>query len=325
MKACTLLAFVFVGVCLGADQEPSSTTQGREPTYQGKTASRWAELTSDESVIVRRRAALALGTFGADAKAAVPALTELLKDGDARVRSYAASALGKIGPEAKAATAALTAMLKDKDPKVQQAATEALEKIKEEKNKGGGRATIVFDKTEYLHRWSQKGQHEFTPSGQEDLSKWTDMLTIVVYRDVADAEGLASVANKVLEMYKSHKGLVLRTNSVPRTAEKPAEHLIAVVLAGPKFLEAVQARFVLTNKKGFAIIHSHRVYGKGPGPAMSDWLKNHGAALEKVLMEWKLTVPVVNDLLKHEDKQAGARSGGAADSGSVPPTSRKEN
>jgi hypothetical protein len=146
--------------------------------------------------------------------------------------------------------------------------------------------TLNFNQTDYLHRWSQNDQHEFTPPGQEDLSKWTDMLTINFYQHVTDGEALATVANQVLENYKTQKGIVLRTASVPRSNEKPAEHLIAVVFGRPNFLEAVQARFKLVNGKGVSIIYSHRVYGKKVGPEMSAWLENNGPSIEKVLMAW---------------------------------------
>jgi hypothetical protein len=147
--------------------------------------------------------------------------------------------------------------------------------------------TLNFNRTEYVHRWSQNDQHEFTPPGQEDLSKWTDMLTVNFYPQVNDGEGLASVANQVLENYKAHNGRVLRTISVPRTVEKPAEHLIVVVFGRPTFLEAVQARFKLVNGKGVSIIYSHRAYGKDVGPEMSAWLKSNGPSIEKVLMAWE--------------------------------------
>jgi len=42
-------------------------------------------------------------------------------------------------------------------------------------------------------------------------------------------------ANAVLENYKSHGGRVVGTDSVPRTPDRPAEHFIAVVLAGQIF------------------------------------------------------------------------------------------
>jgi len=63
-------------------------------------------------------------------------------------------------------------------------------------------------------------QHEFTPEGQEDLENWSDMITINVYPDAHDGEALATKANAVLENYKSHKGKVLRTSSIPRTSKQ---------------------------------------------------------------------------------------------------------
>lgn len=153
--------------------------------------------------------------------------------------------------------------------------------------KGAAGMTLSFNQTNYVHRWSQNDQHEFTPSGQDDLSKWTDMLTINFYPEANDGEGLALIANQVLETYKTQNGKVLKTNSVPRTVKQPAEHLIVAVFGRPEFLEAVEARFKMVNGRGVSIIYSHRVYGKDAGPTMSDWLKAHGPATEKTLMAWQ--------------------------------------
>ena len=166
---------------------------------------------------------------------------------------------------------------------------------KEAETKSG--ITLNFNQNEYVYRWSQNDLHEFTPPGQGDLSKWTDMLTINFYPQVNEGEGLALVANQVLENYKTQRGRVLRTVSVPRTINKPAEHLIAVVFGRPTFLEAVQARFKLVNGKGVSIIYSHRVYGKEVGPEMSTWLKDHGASTENALMAWEFP-PSLDSLQK---------------------------
>ena len=40
---------------------------------------------------------------------------------------------------------------------------------------------FVFRGVSYFHRWSQKEQHEFTPEKQEDLKKWSDMMTVNGY------------------------------------------------------------------------------------------------------------------------------------------------
>lgn len=101
--------------------------------------------------------------------------------------------------------------------------------------------TIRYNGKEFVHRWSKDNQHEFTPTGQEDLASWTDMLTLVAYHDVYDGQDLAAVSNKVLSDSKS-RGKILKTDSRRRTLQRPAEHLIIAVLLDPMFLEAVFAR-----------------------------------------------------------------------------------
>jgi hypothetical protein len=151
---------------------------------------------------------------------------------------------------------------------------------------GPAKSAFVFGGVGYLHRWSMNHQHEFTPDGQEDLEKWSDMITINVYPDAHDGEALATKANAVLENYKSHQGKVLRTSSVLRTPKQPAEHFIAVVFGRPNFIEVALARFKLVDGLGCSIVYSHRIYGEKIGDQMSAWLKNNGAEREKALMEW---------------------------------------
>lgn len=145
---------------------------------------------------------------------------------------------------------------------------------------------FVFRDVGYFHRWSQNEQHEFTPDKQEDLKKWSDMMTVNGYPDVDDGDGLAATANAVLENYKKHEAKVLKTNSVPRTADRPAEHFIAVVFGRPDFIEVAFARFKLVDEKGFSFVYSHRIYGEKIGDQMSAWLSAHGEAVERALMEW---------------------------------------
>lgn len=146
--------------------------------------------------------------------------------------------------------------------------------------------SFVFNGVGYFHRWSKSDQHEFTPEKQEDLAKWSDMLTINGYPRVNDGEGLAATANAVLENYKSHQARVLKTRSVPRTADRPAEHLIAVIFTRPNFSEVAFARFKLMEGKGCSLVYSHRIYGERTADEMSAWLSANGQEVEKTLMEW---------------------------------------
>jgi hypothetical protein len=145
---------------------------------------------------------------------------------------------------------------------------------------------FVFGGVGYFHRWSKDDQHEFTPEKQEDLNKWSEMITVNGYPDVGDGEHLAAAANAVLENYKNHQARVLKTRSVPRTADRPAEHLIAVVFTRPDFIEVAFARFKLVEGKGCSVVYSHRIYGEKIGDQMSAWLSANGEEIEKALMEW---------------------------------------
>lgn len=145
---------------------------------------------------------------------------------------------------------------------------------------------FVFGKVDYFHRWSQNEQHEFTPAKQEDLERWSDMITVNGYPDVADGEQLATRANAVLENYKNHQAKVLKTRSVPRTPEQPAEHLITVMFIRPDFVEVALARFKLLDGKGCSLVYSHRIYGSEAEDEMETWLSTHGQACETTLMEW---------------------------------------
>jgi len=141
-----------------------------------------------------------------------------------------------------------------------------------------------FSGAEYFHRYSKDDMHEYTPGGQEDLKRWSDMVTTRLYKNVKDGEGLAATANTVLETYKANKAVVVRTDSVPRTPTKPAEHLIVVLFPRKDLIEAVFARFKIQDGAGAAVIYSHRIYGTKAGNDMSTWLKKNGQATEKTLM-----------------------------------------
>ena len=149
----------------------------------------------------------------------------------------------------------------------------------------GSLMTLDFAGTTYLHRWSQKGQNEFTPAPQADLDKWQDMVTLNVYDGVTQAEQLANVANNVLVAYQK-AGLIVRANSLPAAPGHPAQHMIVAVLSAPGVRELVFTRFVLTPEAGMAIVYSHRVYGMQPDAAASAWFKANDLAMEKALAAW---------------------------------------
>ena len=146
-----------------------------------------------------------------------------------------------------------------------------------------------FRQMDYFHRWSKNDQHEYTPDKQEDLDRWTDMITINDYPDVHDGDGLAATANTVLGNYKGAEGKILKTSSVPRTADWPAEHFIAVMFTRPAFIEIAFARFKLRQSRAQSFVYSHRFYGDKKSDEANAWVKANTAAVEKELLEWKFS------------------------------------
>jgi len=147
-------------------------------------------------------------------------------------------------------------------------------------------AKISFNGTDFLHRWSQNGQNEFTPAGEEDLNAWKSMVTINVHDEARNGDQLAQLANQVLGRYQAN-GRVLRTDSKPRTKDHEAEHFASVIFASPTAIEAAFARMLLVEKRGVVVVYSHRIYGAKVGDQMSAWLAQNGPLVEKALMAWE--------------------------------------
>ena len=151
--------------------------------------------------------------------------------------------------------------------------------------------TLALAGVEYEHRWSRNGQNEYTPAGQEDLERWRDMLSLVVRADVADAEGLAAVANGLLEDYRK-MGAIVRTDSRPATPGQPAEHLIVALLGGGPMVEAAFARLVLHEGTGVIVVRSRRAYGEDAATEAGAWLRDHGLVTELALWGWAPLPPI---------------------------------
>jgi hypothetical protein len=149
----------------------------------------------------------------------------------------------------------------------------------------GQSAALSFNGTEFIHRWSKDAQHEFTPRGEDDLAKWSAMVTINVHDSARTGDQLAEVANRVLGNYQQ-AGKVIRTDSKPRTEKSEAEHFAVVLLPNPAFMEPAFARFLLHDGRGVVAVYSKRFYGDTARSEMGEWLKKNGSDVERALMTW---------------------------------------
>jgi hypothetical protein len=147
--------------------------------------------------------------------------------------------------------------------------------------------SLSFGGQRYWHRFSAGGQHEFTPGEQSDLNLWRDMVTLNVHENVRNDDQLAGLANGVLANYR-RAGRIIRTASRPRTAARPAEHLIVALLEAPGLAEAAAARVLLVDGVGVVVVRSRRDYGAQATASVGDWLTANGPALETSLMTWNV-------------------------------------
>ena len=114
------------------------------------------------------------------------------------------------------------------------------------------KAAFAFGGVSYFQRWAQDDQCEFTPTGQENLEKWSDMITINVYPSAHDGDTLAMKANGVLENYPSHTTPACRA-------------FYRCCFWSIKFSQGGICRFKLVDGIGCSIVYSHRVYREKVG------------------------------------------------------------
>lgn len=150
----------------------------------------------------------------------------------------------------------------------------------------GADLTLVFQGDEYQHRWSKRGQNEFTPHGQEDFAQWRNMLTINVRENVTTADQLATVANKTLGFYQDN-GYVLRADAKPSVANRAAEYFMSGVFVQPAFVEAAFSRLLLRDGVGLVVVYSQRFYGENAQEDMLAWVEENGMQTEDDLMSWQ--------------------------------------
>jgi hypothetical protein len=144
--------------------------------------------------------------------------------------------------------------------------------------------TLMLGGLEYQHRWSQRGQHEFTPKGQDDLAQWQDMVTINVHEAVGTDDQLKELATRVLGNFK--RGKILRAASGARSEKEPTEYFVAALLGASAFSEAAFARIVLIDGTGFVLVQSRRAYGTDAALRVGEWVQNNGTSVEKSLLAW---------------------------------------
>jgi hypothetical protein len=147
-------------------------------------------------------------------------------------------------------------------------------------------AKITFRGTEYLLRSSQGNGYDFTPRGQEDLSTFTDMLTLNLYPAAHDQEALATITSRVQAIAQGAKATILRTISVSASGQQPGEHFLAAVMPTPHGVDFDAIHFVLVDKQGAGVFYTHRSYGESAAGTTSAWVTKNAADVEQQLLQF---------------------------------------
>ncbi len=124
-----VLAALVAATPAAAQGKGKGKGRGHEPMYDNRPLHEWIADLGAAAPYTRTAAAYAVGSLGAKAKPAVPALIRNLESEDAPVRFSSAIALGEIGPDAAEAVPALRKLLDDRNDDVAHMAKKALVKI----------------------------------------------------------------------------------------------------------------------------------------------------------------------------------------------------
>ena len=108
--------FALLGAApLAAQSNKTTKNKGGDPIVQDRPLSAWIADLGADAPYTRVSAAYAVGSAGAEAKAAVPALIANLGNENPTVRYSSCLALGEIGPPAAEAVPALQKLLDDRN------------------------------------------------------------------------------------------------------------------------------------------------------------------------------------------------------------------
>lgn len=147
---------------------------------------------------------------------------------------------------------------------------------------------VMFRGRVFVHRRTVERRQEYTPAGQDDLTTWTDMVTVTEHPAVRDGGGVAALANAVLGSYQRRGVAVIATDVVPPTAERAAAYFACVALRTETFTDVVFSRFALMGGQGRVVTHAHRVRGDDVAAAVTTWLDGNGAAVHEAIMAWEV-------------------------------------
>ena len=148
-------------------------------------------------------------------------------------------------------------------------------------------AATEFNGVRYLHRWSKNGQHEYTPEGQTDLTRWKQMVTLIDKPGMNPYEASAWAVNLADGFEKS--GMLI-------SADRPSdtEYRVVGVMRAGEIVEANFARLMVFQGRAVMLMVQRRFYGQ-EASELADWMKDNTPLISAELLDWG-PVPSVESL-----------------------------
>ena len=128
---------------------------------------------------------------------------------------------------------------------------------------------VVYLGTKYFLRSTKDGQYVFTPDGQEDLQRWTDMITLSYFPQITEGKSLAAKALEWWSHCRSMRARILDINYVPRidlmATRDNALYITLTLLAKPDndYDEFAFTALRIVEGVGAASTYAHREYRTG--------------------------------------------------------------
>lgn len=129
--------------------------------------------------------------------------------------------------------------------------------------------------TAYLLRWTgDGGLAEYTPEGQDDLNRYSEMISLAPTPAELAPAGMAGYARAMADFVREGRnGDVLSQDCVPEAADHAAECTMLVAYAGREATELAFTRLVAVGSTNVAaLVLSHREYGDASPALAKAWL-----------------------------------------------------
>lgn len=133
-------------------------------------------------------------------------------------------------------------------------------------------AILQIGGTPYHHRYSEGALHEYTPAGQDDLDRYSDLVTLLPSPEGMTSTDLERFTAGMVDVHRSRGGDVLSRACEAAAATHAAQCTVMVMFVHSTYVEAAVARHMAMRDGIGAVSFSHREYGPDARRRVVAWI-----------------------------------------------------